>query len=77
MKDRKNFQDLQLFDEECEVVVLSLLLSVKGALDEVRELLTLDCFYIEKHRDIYQSILNVANKGDEININSSLKIRHA
>lgn len=68
MKDRKNFQDLQLFDEECEVVVLSLLLSVKGALDEVRELLTLDCFYIEKHRDIYQSILNVANKGDEINI---------
>lgn len=62
------FQGDQLFDEGCESVVLSSLLSAKGALNEVRELLNPDCFYVEKYKDIYQSIMNVADRGDEVSI---------
>lgn len=59
-------QTAMLFDEECEAVVLSFLLG--GRIEEVREILSPECFYIEVHQSIFQAVLNVANRGEEVNI---------
>ena len=62
--------DTQLMPQapEAEKVVLGTLLSESNMLNDVRELLPADAFYITKHKDIYQAILNVADRGEHADI---------
>lgn len=53
---------------EAEKVVLGTLLSDSNTLNEVRDMLPVDAFYITKNKEIYQAILNVADKGEHIDI---------
>lgn len=53
---------------EAERVVLGTLLTESNLLNEVRDILPVDAFYITKHKDIYQSVLNVADKGEHVDI---------
>ena len=53
---------------EAEKVVLGTLLSESNTLNDVREMLPVDAFYVTKHRDIYQAILNVADRGEHADI---------
>ncbi len=55
---------LQVHDEHCERVVLGTILTSGNALNEVREILSPECFYEKSHREVYKAILNVADKGD-------------
>ena len=54
--------------EEAEKVVIGTLLTDGDKLNDVRELLPLDAFYVDKHRDIYKAILSLADKGDRVDI---------
>lgn len=53
---------------EAEKVVLGTLLSDSNTLNDVRDVLPVDSFYITKHKEIYQAILNVADKGEHPDI---------
>lgn len=53
---------------EAEKVVLGTLLSDSNILNDVRDILPVDSFYITKHKEIYQAILNVADKGEHPDI---------
>lgn len=53
---------------EAEKVVLGTLLSDSNTLNDVRDVLPVDSFYVTKHKDIYQAILNVADKGEHPDI---------
>lgn len=53
---------------EAEKVVLGTLLSDSNILNDVRDVLPVDSFYITKHKEIYQAILNVADKGEHPDI---------
>lgn len=53
---------------EAEKVVLGTILSDVNAINEVRDILPVDAFYITKHRDIYQAALNVADRGEHVDI---------
>lgn len=53
---------------EAERVVLGTLLSESNILNDVRDLLPIDSFYITKHKEIYQAILNIADKGQHPDI---------
>ena len=53
---------------EAEKVVLGTLLSESNQLNDVRELLPLDAFYITKHKDIYQAMLAIADRGEHPDI---------
>lgn len=57
-----------VWDEECEKVVLGTIIGQAGVLDEVRELMDVDCFYKQLHRDIWEAIVSVSDKGDSPNI---------
>ena len=61
-----------LYDTECEKLVLGTILSKPGELEEVREILTADCFYNSRHRDIYKAILSVCDRGEEVSMISVL-----
>lgn len=53
---------------EVEESVLGTLLADANALNDVRDLIVPDAFYITKHQDIYRCILSVADKGDHVDI---------
>lgn len=53
---------------EAEKVVLGTLLSDSNTLNDVRDVLPVDSFYITKHKGIYQAILNVSDKGEHPDI---------
>ena len=53
---------------EAEKVVLGTLLSDSNILNDVRDVLPVDSFYITKHKEIYQAILNIADKGEHPDI---------
>lgn len=59
---------LGVHDDDCERAVLGTILDGGKALQQARELLVPDAFYVGKHRDIYQAILNVADSGTEPSI---------
>lgn len=59
---------LGVHDDDCERVVLGTIVDGGEALQQARELLVPDCFYVDKHRDIYQAILHVADSGTEPSI---------
>lgn len=54
--------------EEAEKLVLGTLLTEGNRLNDVRELLPLDAFYIDKHKDMYRAILSLADKGEHIDV---------
>lgn len=53
---------------EAERVVLGTLLSDGNVLNEIRDILPVEAFYITRNQEIYQSILNVADRGEHIDI---------
>jgi replicative DNA helicase len=53
---------------EAEKVVLGTLLSDSNVLNEIRDILPVESFYITRNQEIYQSILNVADRGEHIDI---------
>ena len=50
--------------EEAEKLVLATIMTEKNALSSVRELLTVEAFYYQKHREIYEAALRIADRGD-------------
>ena len=50
--------------DEAERLVLGTVMNEKNALPFVRELLPVEAFYQDKHREIYRSIIDVADKGN-------------
>ncbi len=50
--------------EEIERVVLGTIINERNAFNEVKELLSDDCFYIYKHKEIYKAIESVFRRGD-------------
>lgn len=54
--------------EEAEKLVLGTILMEGGRLNEVRDLLPLDAFYVTKHKDLYRAILSVADKGERVDM---------
>ena len=55
-------------DEEAERIVLGTIMTDRKALDEVREILTTDSFYVNFHAAIYKAILEVDGRGDRPDI---------
>lgn len=53
---------------DVEESVLGTLLADANALNDVRDLIVPDAFYITKHQEIYKCILSVADKGDHVDI---------
>lgn len=51
-------------DLDVERLVLGTLMTERSALSEVREILNEDCFYDNLHRDIFKSILSIADRGE-------------
>lgn len=54
--------------EEAEKVVLGTIMTDRNALAEIRDLLTVEAFYFEKHREIYSACLKVADRGENTDI---------
>jgi len=54
-----------IHDDELEELVLGTLISHKNVFDDVRSILTKDCFYSELHKQIFQAILDIDSRGDE------------
>lgn len=50
--------------EEAERMVLASIMTEKNALAEVRELLPIEAFYFDNHRDIYKACINISDKGE-------------
>lgn len=53
-----------LFDKDCERCVLGTLLAERDAINQVRELLSPNCFFLDFHRHIYCAILAIVDRGD-------------
>ena len=51
-------------NEEAERMVLATVMREKNALAEIRDMLPVDAFYYENHREIYRAVLSVADRGD-------------
>lgn len=56
--------NIQLRDEDAEKLVLGTILIERDALEQIRELLSEECFYVPFHRDIYTAIIQVSSTGD-------------
>lgn len=57
-----------IHDIDCERVVLGTILSDKFAMNEVREVLSEDCFYESFNNSVYKAILSVISRGDTADI---------
>jgi len=57
-----------LYDIEVERNVIGSILSYRKVLDEVRDLLCVDTFFENIHRNIYTAALNLSGKGDPVDI---------
>lgn len=61
-------ENVRVVDLECEKYVLNNL-SIDGRwYDEVREYLDEECFTTYKHKLYYNAIVNIVNRGDELNV---------
>lgn len=49
---------------ECEKVVLGTIIQTRDAIHQVRELLSPECFYDEFHRQIYQAVCTITDRGE-------------
>lgn len=55
---------MQLRDEDAEKLVLGTIMINRDAFEEVREMLSKECFYNSFHQEIYKAIIQVASSGD-------------
>lgn len=55
-------------DLECEKSVLSSIIFGTGDLNEIREIISEDCFYSTKNREVYKSIISVSDAGDKVDL---------
>lgn len=53
---------------EAEKIVLGTLITDSNILNEVRDILPADAFYITKNKDIYQCVLDIADRGERVDI---------
>lgn len=53
---------------EAEKVVLGTLITDSNILNDVRDILPVDAFYITKNKDIYQCVLDIADRGERVDI---------
>ena len=53
---------------EAEKIVLGTLITDPNILNEVRDILPADAFYITKNKDIYQCVLDIADRGERVDI---------
>ena len=58
----------QVSDLGCEKSVLSSIIYGHGDLNDVRELLSIDCFYHDKNKEVYKAIISVADSGEKIDL---------
>ena len=58
--------NIQLRDEDAERIVLGTIITERNALEEVRELLSEESFYIPFHQQIYKAVIQVSSSGDPI-----------
>lgn len=56
------------YSEEVETSVLGTILADSNILNDVRDLIPPDAFYITKNKEIYECVLAVADKGDHVDI---------
>ena len=56
--------NVQLRDEDAEKLVLGTIMINRDAFEEVREMLSKECFYNSFHQEIYKAIIQVASSGD-------------
>ncbi len=56
--------NIQLRDEDTERIVLGTIITKRNALEEVRELISEESFYIPFHQQIYKAVLQVSSSGD-------------
>lgn len=57
-------EKLVVRDELCEMVVLGGIASRRGAFSDVREFLDDDCFYNQDHREVFNAIKEISDRGD-------------
>lgn len=55
-------------DLECEMSVLSSIIYGTGDLNDAREIIDSDCFYLDSNKDVYKAILSVADVGDKVDL---------
>ena len=55
-------------DIDCEKSVLGAIMNNINCLPEVRDILTLDCFYSEFNRNVFRSILSIEDRGNRADI---------
>ncbi|MDR1556810.1 MAG: AAA family ATPase [Tannerellaceae bacterium] len=55
-----------VFDEEVERNVLGSLMSYRKAFDEINEFLSGECFSTDFHRDVFEAIHSLVDKGDPV-----------
>ena len=55
-------------DIDCEKSVLGSLMNNSNCLAEVRDILTVDCFYSEFNRNVFRSILSIEDRGESADI---------
>lgn len=53
---------------EAEKVVLGTIITESNILDEIRDILPADAFYITKNKEIYQCVLDIADRGEHVDI---------
>lgn len=51
-------------NKQIEKLVLGTIIGERGKLDEVREILTQDCFFVPEHQTIYNACCRISDKGD-------------
>ena len=55
-------------DLDCEKSVLSSIVYGSSDINEVREILSEDCFYSNRYKSIYKAIVDVADSGDKVDL---------
>lgn len=60
--------DIQLRDEEAEKIVLGTIIAERDAIEQVRDILSEECFYNHSHAEIYKAILQVVSSGNRADL---------
>lgn len=53
---------------EAEKVVLGTIITESNILDEIRDILPVDAFYITRNKDIFQCVLDISDRGEHVDI---------
>lgn len=65
MAQKSNIADRQLpYAKESELLVIGTLMNERNSYSEVKDLLTVDCFYNDFHKEIFLAIKSIAERGD-------------